>query len=419
MGFLGKLFGSGPDIAKLRQALEQNRYADAVHLAEDLVDAGDTSDDLAALQELALDGLARLNLEEGQRLLAVDDLTRAMEHLHLARSQAKASDLIASIEAVLTTLREGAEPHSESPAAEPVPATRSSCADCATLPAAGSETQISMPDQQIQLELILAAYPPELQQRYLAQSDQFLQAFILGHEGQDQPALDLWLQLPENEQNDLYLFELGCLYGRTGKIAEGVKLLRQALDLEQGNLLFLDSLLDLMLSQDDLQKALELLQQQLADGADPAFCHARIAALQYRLQKPDAAFTSAVHALEGGFSEPDFMVLAAELFERAGQIQEAEQLLASLPGGGCGGGINLYLAEFWLRQKRELGKVLDAFNDACRQEPDNPRWQLRVAQTYLARNWRKQGVELLQRVVGDPRLDEVLRSEAKQLLAGG
>ena len=98
-------------------------------------------------------------------------------------------------------------------------------------------------------------------------------------------------------------------------------------------------------------------------------------------------------------------------------MSEAEAVLQAIPGGGCGGGLSLPLAEFLLRQKRDLARVLDTFNAACRQEPESPRWQLRVAQTYLARNWQKDGLKLLQMVVGDPRLEPELQQEAAQLLA--
>ena len=79
--------------------------------------------------------------------------------------------------------------------------------------------------------------------------------------------------------------------------------------------------------------------------------------------------------------------------------------------------MSLPLAEFLLRQKRELARILDTFNAACRQDPQNPRWQLRAAQTYIARNWKKEGLELLKRVVDDPQLDPQLQQEAKLLLA--
>ncbi len=417
MGFLGKLFGSGADIEKLRQALEQNRYAEAVHLAEDLSTAGEESEELCQLQVAALDGLAQLNLEEGERFLAAGDLVRGAEHLQLAVAQARTPELVEKIESVLV---QGSPVEAAGKDSSDVaPSVATSCGSCAPAPQPAPAAVIDLPDQETQLELILASYPPDLQQRYLERSSAFLQAFMLVHEGEDQQALDLWLQLPEAERAGLYLFELGCLYGRLGTKGEGVRVLQQALELESGNLLVIDSLLALLLEQGEISGAQELLQQQLAGGADSAFCHARLCELQLQAQETDAAFASARMALDAGFSEPGFLVMAAMLFEQAGQVEDAEQLLISLPAGGCSGGVNLHLAEFWLRQSRELGRILDAFNGACRQEPDNPRWQLRVAQTYLARNWSKQGLELLQRVVGDPRLEESLRLEAQQLLAGG
>ena len=110
----------------------------------------------------------------------------------------------------------------------------------------------------------------------------------------------------------------------------------------------------------------------------------------------------------------------ASLLEQAGEMKEAESILRRIPaGGGCGGGggMSVPLAEFLLRQKRELGKVLDTFNAACRQDPQNPRWPLRAAQTYIARNWKKEGLDLLGKVVHDPSLDPQLKREAEQLLA--
>ncbi len=105
------------------------------------------------------------------------------------------------------------------------------------------------------------------------------------------------------------------------------------------------------------------------------------------------------------------------MLEHVGALNEAEAALQMFPSSGCKGGISLPLAEFWLRQKRELANILDTFNAACREEPENPRWQLRVAQTYLARNWVKDGLKLLRKVANDPRLESELAQEAELLLA--
>ena len=416
MGILGKLFGNKPTIEKIQRALEQGSFAEALHLGEDLLAAGDKTNELSDSLIAASDGLARLNLDEGIRSQQAGNPQLADEHLQLALSQARSAELVKDVEDVL------AQRVSESPAlaidqVQLETATGSACGSCAP-PAREAEVPSGeLLDLQSQIELIIASYPVDMRQRYLAQSDSFFKAFLLVHEGEDQQALPYWDEVPREERGELYLFELGCLHARLGNDAQGLTLLKQALDLDPGNPLIIDALLSLFLEKSDHSSAHELLQQQVDAGVQPAFCYARQCELHAAAQDSAAAFDFARKALNAGYAESGFFVLAAGLFEAAGQIEEAEQLLSGLSGGGCSGGINLPLAEFLLRQNRELAKILDAFNGACRQEPDNPRWQLRVAQTYLARKWRKQGLELLQRVVSDPRLDENLRLEAEQLLA--
>ncbi len=415
MGILGKLFGSKPSIEKIQRALEQGSYAEALHLGEDLLAGGDKTTELADSLIAAADGLARLNLDEGIRSQQAGNAQLAVEHLQLAMSQARSAELIKNIEIAL------AQNSAESPiltkeSDQLETAVGSACGSCAPDTREAEVSLGDLPDLQSQIELIIASYPVEMQQRYLAQSDSFFKAFLLVHEGEDLQALPYWDEVPREERDELYLFELGCLHARLGNDTQGATLLQQSLDLDPENPLVIDALLSL-LEKGEHSSAHKLLQQQVDAGVQPALCYARQCELQVAAQDSVAAFDSARKALAAGYADPGFFVLAAGLFEEAGQLEEAEQLLSGLPGGGCGGGINLPLAEFWLRHNRELAKILDTFNGACRQEPDNPRWQLRVAQTYLARKWRKQGLELLQRVVGDPRLDDTLRLEAEQLLA--
>lgn len=415
MGILGRLFGAKPSLEKMQRALAQGSFAEALHLGEDLLAGGDDSSELGAFLAAASDGLARLNLEEGLRSKQAGDVPLAAEHLQLAMSQARSEELIAEVEAALAPQVSVSEPVSDRQGAESISA--SGCGGCAPAPQSAEVAVDELPDLQSQIELAVASYPPELQQRYLARSGSFLKAFLMVQEGEDLQALPYWDEVPDGERDDLYLFELGCLYGRMGEGSRGLELLRQALTLAPENWLVVDALLSLLLEQEDLAAAQRLLEKQLDAGAHPALCHARQCELYAASQDSAAALASARQALAAGHADPGFLVLAAGLLEDAGLIEDAEQQLCRLSGGGCGGGVNLPLAEFWLRHNRELAKVLDAFNGACRQDPENPRWQLRVAQTYLARKWRKQGLELLARVVGDPRLDESLRREAEQQLA--
>lgn len=411
MGILGKLFGAKPDIEKLRRALEQANYVDALHIGEDLLAAGDANDELDGLIASASDGLARKNLEEAERLLAAGDGARAEEHLYLAREHARDETLRREIEALASADR------TVDGATTPVPksSTAKDCSSCSPVAQPAEDLGI-LPDEAAHFELLLASYPADIQARYRACSRTFQQALMLINAGEDETASRLLEQLDPAERDDLYQFELGSLRARQGQTAEAQRLLQQALNSAPGNLLALDALLAV---QESPEAARKLLQAQLQQGADPAYCQARLCEISAQERNYPAALELARQALSAGYAAPEFLVLAAGLLEGAGELDAAERILSGLPGGGCGGGVNLHLAEFWLRQKRELARVLDAFNGACRQEPDNPRWQLRVAQTYLARNWRKQGLELLRRVVGDPRLEAGLRLEAELLLGEG
>ncbi len=84
-----------------------------------------------------------------------------------------------------------------------------------------------------------------------------------------------------------------------------------------------------------------------------------------------------------------------------------------MPAGGCGGGAHPMLAEFWLRRGQNLNKALESFKGALRQERDNPRWLLRIAQVYLAKGWRKEASEQIERLMRQKDLPEQIRVEIK------
>jgi len=86
-----------------------------------------------------------------------------------------------------------------------------------------------------------------------------------------------------------------------------------------------------------------------------------------------------------------------------------------MPGGGCGGGVHPLLAEFWLRRDQNLDQALESFKSAMRQERDNPRWLLRIAQVYLAKGWRKEAAEQVERLMRQGDLSEQIRSEVKSV----
>ncbi len=417
MGLFGKLFGGDSSIEGLRKAIAQKRFVDARLLAEKLAGQSLSEVEAVEVEQLRIvsgDGLAGLNLDEALGLQCCGHFEQAAEHLNLAQEQVCSTELRDKIEQAL--------------AAEPlVPEIASAedhrleaCNSCSpqTRPLLNDE-DANFGDAESQLELILTSYPADLAERYVHKNETFKAAFLLSQAGQDEQALPLWQQVEAAEQDDLYWFELGSLLGRTGNLAEACPALEMALEKNPELFLAIEALVPILIADGDYHVAEERLQQFLGQGGDPAFCYAQLTSLSVQQQEFSFAAEYARQAIAAGNLDPKFMLLAASVLEHTGALEETEKILRKLPasGRGCGGGTNLPLAEFLLRQKRELGTILDTFNAACREDPENPRWQLRVAQTYLANNWSKEGLKLLKMVVNDPRLDSELLQEAKQLLA--
>lgn len=415
MGFLKKIFGGGASIAGLRKAVEQKRFADAKLLAEQLLEQPLADAEVAEAKQLQVaagDGLARLNLEEGLGFQRSGDAERAAEHLQLALQQVCSATLRSEIAQLA---EEPLIPIVEAPEPSHAGGSCGSCGPQELEPLSNDE--FDLPDRDSQLELLLTSYPPQIADLYRQKGDPFLQAFLLSNSGQDEEALPIWQQVKPEDQDALYWFEFGSAQARCGAEKKARKSLEKALQIDPRMTAATETLVALLVSLGEADNALTLLQQLLEGGQDPAFCHVQLTIVRLQKQQTELALGHARQALAVGVTAPDFLQLAASLLEQAGELEEAEAVLQRLPGGGCGGGISLQLAEFLLRQERDLARILDTFNDACRKDPQNPRWQLRVAQTYLARNWRKEGLALLNKVVDDPRLDAELKQEADLLLA--
>ena len=400
MGLFGKLFGSKPTLEQLQKVIKQKRFADARVIAEDLLSQDleeNNRKKILTLAGQAGDELAQRNLDEGLGFLRNGQVLQAQEYLELAVELVHSEDLRAKIVSALEQQPESSE-------------------DISSHAASGAEHSPSGQDD-LQLDLILTSYPEEMRQRYEEKSGDFKQAFLLTHAGEDQSALDAWEKIAEAERDDLYFFELGSLYGRCGMLSEARTALEQSLQLKGEQPLPVEALVTVLHQLNQFDGAEKMLRSLLARGMNPRFCHAQLTYLYVQQGDLEKAGREARLGLTVQNGDPAFLQLAAMVFERLSCLDEAEQALKRIPAGGCCGGISLPLAEFWLRQKKELGKVLDVFNAACREDPDNPRWQLRAAQTYLARNWRKDALKLLSKVVGDPRLDPELAEEAAQQLA--
>ncbi len=411
MGFLGKIFGSTATVIKLRKAIDQQRFADANILADELIRqelSTSESEEVATLQATAGDSLAQLNLNEALGLLRNGNTDRAQEHLHLAQQQAYGDELKSKIEQTLAMEQEELEALTTD--------NNSSCSSCSPALTKLDLDEISFDDPDCQLELILTSYPPSLATRYVAKGADFKTAFLLTHAGKDEQALSLWQQLDDTERDDIYWFEVGSLFARMGEVDDARTALETALIKNSQLLLAVEALVAILIDNEEYPLAQTKLLQLLKTGGDPAFCHAQLTFLNFQQRDYDMAANHARQALAAGNTETTFILLAANILEQVGALDETENALKMIPATGCGGSINPPLAEFWLRHKLHLSEILDTFNAACREDPDNPRWQLRVAQTYIARGWNKDGAKLLRKVVDDPRLEPEQTAEAVALL---
>lgn len=424
MGLIGKLFGGGDALASLRKAVRQCRWADALVIADELL-LGDLSAELEqecrGLADEAGDQLAVINRDEYEACLRAGEIDKAAEHLTLARQQVRSEELRQSLEALV--LNNALTPP-VAPKDIPRPVVSGGCASCsshggghAEMPA---ETVGEPPafDREIRLELVLASYPADLTPRYSQIDGPFLEAFLLAHEGHSTDALILFEDVPPGQRDDLYHFERGALLARIGNGEEALQDLNEAVDLNPAHELALESLVQLQLSMGFVADARKRLEDSLERGACIGLSHSLLAIIQLRNGNAEDAFLHASQAWNSGRRDGETGQLLAHLFEKKGELGQAEALLQQLGGGGgCGGGgINLPLAEFWLRQGSHLEKAQKQFGQALSQEPDNPRWLFRLGETFLRQGRRGEGERLLQEAMRHGDLEPGLRQAGESLL---
>ena len=415
MGFLNKLFGSKTTVAAVQRAVDQKRYADAYYLAEEL--GGKPLEEIEAqavarLRAEAGDGLAQLNLVEAKSKQQNGEQELAEQHFALALEYVSTLELREEIEQARQVPVEIITSDDSD--------TRSGCATCAPLSAAPLDNSEHHPvDEETRLELILSSYPPSLKERYEDRGKEFLEAFFASQEGNSVQSQELFKQVNESERDEIYWFEVGSLMARMGQMPEARQALEQSLQQNPQLMLALEALVEVLLSLEQADAALELIEQRMGETAEsaPQF-HALLATIHARREDWRIAADHVRLALDGGHIDPAFISLAATVMEKNNRLDEAEALFAQLSsGGGCRGKTNLHLAEFYLRNNRKLEQAFSSFNAAVKQEPDNPRWTLRLAQTCFARQWYNDGMQLLTQLINNPALDSELQAQVEQLLA--
>lgn len=415
MGFFSKLFGSKTSVESLQRAVEQKRFADAVYLTEEL-DSGSLGEENAALvanlRAEAGDGLARLNLIEAKAKQDNGEVQEANTYFDMALQYAYSEQLIEEI-------RQARQAPFEIVNSAAV-ATAPGCPTC--VPAGGAHG-INLPadvDDAIRFDLILTSYPEGQRERYQCREPDFVAAFLCAHEGNDVQADELFKKVKETERDDLYWFEVGAVAARMGKLPQAKESLEQSLQQNPDLLLAVESLVEVLLSLGQVEDAQTLIEDKLRVGPDnPSPYHALLVTIHSHRQDWPAAVVHVRHCLQRDYNDPSFVALAAAVMEKVEDLAAAEALLQRLPaGGGCkGSNTSLQLAEFYLRHQRELEKAFSSFNAAVNQDPENPRWRLRLAQTCFARQWYKDGLRLLQQLGDGPELPAEVESEVRRLLA--
>ncbi len=415
MGFLSKLFSSKATVAAVQRAVVQERYADAYYLAGELSSKTlevDEAQTVARLRAEAGDGLAKMNLVEAKSKQLNGEQELADQHFDLALEYVCDHELKKEIEQarqapveIVTTDDSGTKP------------------GCGTCAPAGSalvdESEKHMVEEGPRLELILLSYPPALKTRYEDRGREFVEAFLASQDGDSVQSYELFNSVNEDERDDIYWFEVGSLRARMGDMPEAKQALEQALELNPELMLAVEALVEVLLSMDLANAALGLIQQKMKTEAEAVpQCHALLVTVHARQEDWQAAAEHVRPALDGGYTDPAFISLAAMVMEKNGRLDDAEALLAKLPtGGGCRGNTNLLLAEFYLRNNLKLEQAFASFNAVAKQEPDNPRWTLRLAQTCFARQWHKDGQQLLRQLMSNPKLDAELKTVVQNLAA--
>jgi tetratricopeptide (TPR) repeat protein len=417
MSFLKKIFGSKDPVAELRQSHQSQAWAGVLSAAR-RIDAEaldeETRAEVAAMEAEAGDTLARINLEEGAWAQQSGDLLRARDDFQLAHEQARSEALRERATAALAALDSGQSGAPTTAADAQERAAHAGCNSCAA-PERQPTQELGDLDEESRMELLLATMPEPLAERYLTAGTAFRKAWLATQDGDDEAAAAHLDQVPVDERGPLYLYERGALAARAGRHDQACRELEAALAAERELFPAFDALTGVLAAQGRFDELFKRLKQSLTEQRFGGYCWARLAELHLRRQEFEPALAAALKALDEGIAEPGLISLCAQLLERAERFDEAEALLMRISGKGCGGGAHPLLGEFWLRRGSNLDKALEAFKGALRQERDNPRWLLRIAQTYQARGWRKEAAEQVQRLLGMADLPQELRDEVKGL----
>ena len=425
MALFKKFFAPADPLSNLRKAFSRGQWADVLSLGN-ILDPGscpaEVQVELADLLQQAGDRLAEINLTEAEAFFRAGDEERALEHLGLAANLAVSANLrgrVAEVRAANEKIYARPAEKEEVPA--PACGCDSGCGPVACAPDENDEA-FALDDSELdldsRLELCLGGYPPGTIERYLTLDEELKTAIVAAHSGATQAARETFCRVAESARNADYHYEFGILLGRCGETEVAIKALQHCLAQAPGHALAGEVLFGFLVAAGHREQAGAVLQDLESGGLPPAFCLARRAILGALDGDYNQALAHAEAAFQNGNREGDLLVLLGQLLERRGSLDRAEEVFAlTAGGGGCGGGgISVPFAEFCLRHKRQLDRVLEGFKSLWQQDPGNPKWMLRTAQTYLAKGWTAQGRQLLQKLLARDDIPATLHDEARAAL---
>jgi tetratricopeptide (TPR) repeat protein len=419
MSFLKKMFGKKDPVEEMRQLFSRQDWAGLLNAAKQL-DRTEVEEallaEIATWENQAGDTLAKVNLEEGAWAQKSGNLLRAREDYQLATEQARSAEIRKSAEEALAALDRGELPKEDVSEDNDGPAIHAGCnSSCSSDTGPEIDPQEMDLDEEARLELLLATMPADLANRYLTAGMEFRQAWLAVQDGEDKRAMELLTKVPNGERNALFLFERGALMIRAGQLKKARQDLQAALTVEPDLFPAFDALVEVLAATGRIDEMEKALKQNLAVERFVGYSWGRLAELHAQRRELGPALAAGLKALDEGITDPGLLSLCAQLLEQAERFDEAEALLLRMPSGGCGGGAHPLLAEFWLRRGKDFDRALESFKGAMRQERDNPRWLLRISQVYLAKGWRKEASEQVQRLMTQGELPEELRAEINAL----
>lgn len=317
----------------------EERYADARHAF------------LEALQKAAADGsgaaeagirgriaetgnmLGLMNLEEAEHAAARGDHAKAEEHLRLVMELSEDP-----------AIRERAEKAIGSPAPAAAPASSpqahqhcsGGCGHHESAADHGDEGPSAghLPEQE-RFELLVQTLPADLPKRYADLGERFARAYLLVHDGNEPDGFKIYQELLKEGENDILLYEIAILLFRNGNAPECERLLRRAIDLNDGNPLCCLGLVQLLADAGRFEETIPLLnymiERQLLTEQAVIF----LGDVQQRLGNEGEAMETFSKALEYPAAAKAAAERLVPILQKEGRGEEAQYLAKRYLKGCC------------------------------------------------------------------------------------